>query len=154
MSGQEPSNHRNRLRSDPYTHRNGGKSVCNRAGHTHGRIGLLPNLPPALRYALRRDADRITERIVASMSRSPSFSIVSVAYGRRPPLTSAESSSVNSNCLSALWWLDEGLALKATVEIRAGCRSLNVNRLSSGRLRGGYHVRGPVVENMIAVATY
>jgi len=51
-------------------------------------------------------------------------------------------------------WLDERIGLKATVEIRAGCGSLNVNRLSSGRLRGGYHVRGPVVENMIAVATY
>jgi hypothetical protein len=63
--------------------------------------------------------------------------------------------------------------LKATVEIRGGCRSLNVNRLfvtdqarpfagyatecervSSGRLRGGYHVRVPAVENMIGVATY
>ena len=50
--------------------------------------------------------------------------------------------------------LETCFALKATVEIRVGCRSLNVNRLSSGRFRGGYHVRGPVVENMIAVATY
>ena len=63
--------------------------------------------------------------------------------------------------------------LKATVEICVGCRSLKVNRpfvtdqarlfagcategerVSSGRLRGGYHMHGPVVENMIAVATY
>src|SRR5215469_10395965 len=35
----------------------------------------------------------------------------------------------------------------------AGCAT-ECERVSSGRLRGGYHVRGPVVENMIAVATY
>jgi hypothetical protein len=52
------------------------------------------------------------------------------------------------------WRVNERFVLKATVEIRVGCRSLNVKRLSSGRLRGATNVRGPVVENMIAVATY
>ena len=62
--GRKPAKYRSRLGSDPYTRRSPGKSACNRAAHMHGRFGLLPSLPPASRAASRRDANRITERIV------------------------------------------------------------------------------------------
>ena len=65
MNERKPANHRTRPGSDPCSRRSREISVCNRAADRNGRIGLLPSLPPSSRAASKRDANRITERIVA-----------------------------------------------------------------------------------------
>ena len=68
MSARTPANYRSRPGSGPSSRRNCGRPVCSRAADTHGRFGLLPNLPPTSRAAWRHDANRITERIVVGRS--------------------------------------------------------------------------------------
>lgn len=68
ISERKHVNHRTHLGSDPYSRRSREKPVCSHAADTHGRIGLLPSLPPASHAASRRDANRITERIVVGTS--------------------------------------------------------------------------------------
>ena len=121
ISAQKPVNRRTRRRFGPNSRLFHGRPACNRAAHKHGRFGPLPILPPALRVAWRRDADRTTERIVVWTSWARLLCPKEAHSANRPSAGSWPASATSG-------WLHQGKILLSAAmhEIHGAERSWKV----------------------------